>query len=108
MYCNACGTELQGAYCHRCGRVNPLRPQPRRGEPLQRPREGRKIAGVCLAFARALDWDPNLVRVLWVVLSVLFACVFGVVAYAVAWVLIPEEPPLVLAASEPAPPSASA
>ncbi len=90
MYCNACGTELRGAYCHNCGRANPVRPQPRR--PMERPRSGRTIAGVCLAFARALDLDPTLVRVLWAVVTVLFAFVFGVLAYVVAWILIPDQP----------------
>ncbi|MGH9477223.1 MAG: PspC domain-containing protein [Terriglobales bacterium] len=98
---------MLGSYCHRCGRANPVRPQPRRGAPLERPREGRKVAGVCLAFARALDWDPNLMRVLWVVITVLFAFVFGVIAYAVAWVLIPEEPALVLAQSDASQPNAN-
>ncbi|MGH9468556.1 MAG: PspC domain-containing protein [Terriglobales bacterium] len=58
---------------------------------MVRPRTGRKLAGVCLAFANSLDMDPLLVRVLWAVITVLFAFVLGVIAYFVAWVLIPEE-----------------
>lgn len=92
MYCNGCGTELHGAYCHACGRANPARHAPARRGPLERPRQGRKIAGVCLAIANSLDWDPTLVRVLWAVITILCAFIFGILAYAVAWVLIPEEP----------------
>ncbi|MGH9483194.1 MAG: PspC domain-containing protein [Terriglobales bacterium] len=98
MYCNQCGTEFQGRYCHSCGRANPGVVGNRRRAPLERPRQGRKIAGVCLAIANSLDVDPLLVRVLWVVLTLLFALVFGVVAYAAAWILIPEVP---LAAAAP-------
>ncbi|HXE30630.1 MAG TPA: PspC domain-containing protein [Terriglobales bacterium] len=65
---------------------------PSRRLPLERPRQGRKIGGVCLALANNLNVDVTLVRVLWVVVTLLLALVFGVLAYAVAWVLIPEEP----------------
>ncbi|HVA62132.1 MAG TPA: PspC domain-containing protein [Terriglobales bacterium] len=103
MYCNACGAEFRGRYCHQCGRANPGAAASGRRAPLERPWQGRKIAGVCLALANSLDVDVNLVRVLWVVITVLFAVVFGVVAYLVAWILIPEEPQLVLQAPETAP-----
>lgn len=111
MYCNACGNEVGGSarFCAQCGRALPLAAVPRgHRRPLERPRSGRKIAGVCLAFANALDVDPNLVRILWVVLTLLGAVAFGVVAYLVAWILIPEEPlPVVVQpVSEPAGPSA--
>jgi phage shock protein C len=86
---------MNGRYCHQCGRANPGWPPPRR--PLERPRQGRKIAGVCLALANNLNADPNLIRVLWVVLSVMTALIFGLVAYFVAWILIPEEPEVVVA-----------
>jgi len=93
MYCNACGTEFRGRYCHQCGRTNPGAPPPHRA-PLERPRTGRKIGGVCLALANNFDLDVNLVRVLWVVFTVLGAVAFGVIAYIAAWILIPEAPTL--------------
>lgn len=92
MYCNACGTEFRGRYCHNCGRANPGSTPGATRPPLERPRAGRKIAGVCLGLARSMDWDPTLVRVLWVVISIFGALVLGVVAYVVAWIVIPEEP----------------
>ncbi|HWG37083.1 MAG TPA: PspC domain-containing protein [Terriglobales bacterium] len=97
MYCNACGTEFRGRYCHQCGRTNPGAPPPHRA-PLERPRAGRKIGGVCLALANNFDLDVNLVRVLWVVFTVLFAVAFGVIAYIAAWILIPEAPLAALSA----------
>jgi phage shock protein C len=50
-----------------------------------------------LALANNMNADPTLIRVLWVVLSLMTALIFGVVAYFVAWILIPEEPEVVVA-----------
>ena len=50
----------------------------------------RKIAGVCGGMAEYFDVDATLVRLLWVVLSILTAAVIGgVLAYLVAWVIMP-------------------
>ena len=56
---------------------------------LVRPREDRKLAGVCLAIARATDTDPVLWRVLMAV-GVLFGGV-GLLGYLVGWLIMPEE-----------------
>jgi phage shock protein PspC (stress-responsive transcriptional regulator) len=61
---------------------------------------GRKIAGICIGFAEYFDLDVTLVRIVWAVCS-LFG-LFGVVAYAAAWIVMPEEP-LMLAAHAPTP-----
>jgi phage shock protein PspC (stress-responsive transcriptional regulator) len=85
----------EARFCGQCGRSVPGAAGARsRRRPLERPREGRKIAGVCLALAQSLDADVTLVRVLWVVFTLLFAVAFGIVAYIVAWILIPEAPRL--------------
>ena len=60
--------------------------------------QGRKIAGVCLGFAEYFDIDPVLVRVVWV-LCTLFGLA-GLIAYAAAWIVVPEEPRLLTAGSE--------
>ena len=100
MYCNACGAEIpvEARYCGQCGRAAPGPGIRGKRIPLERPRRGRKIAGVCLGLANSLDVDVTLVRVLWVVFTLLFAIAFGVVAYIVAWILMPEEPAPVTAA----------
>lgn len=52
----------------------------------------RKIAGVCGGIAEYLDIDATLVRVVWAVLTVVpGAVVFGVVAYAIAWFIMPAD-----------------
>jgi len=57
---------------------------------LQRSRDNRVLAGVCGGFAEWLGWDPTLVRVLFVLVSVLSAAFPGILVYIVLWVLMPE------------------
>ncbi len=58
---------------------------------LARPTTSRKIAGVCAGFAEYFDVDVTVVRTLWVVLSIVpGAVVGGVIAYLLAWLLMPE------------------
>ena len=60
---------------------------------LVRSRADRRIAGVCGGLADYFDVDPTIVRVAWVVVSIVVgAVVFGVVAYLVAWFIIPPAP----------------
>jgi len=71
-------------------------PQPR----LLRSRTDRRIAGVCGGLAEYFDVDPTIVRVTWVILSIVAgAVVFGVVAYLIAWLIIPPAPAATLQAS---------
>ena len=57
---------------------------------LVRPRNGRMLAGVCAAFADYFGLDVTLVRVIWAIVSVITGGA-GVLAYLVAWVIIPGE-----------------
>ncbi len=57
---------------------------------LVRPKDGRIIAGVCAGVADYLGVDVNIVRLVLAVLTI-FTAGTGVLAYAVAWALIPEE-----------------
>jgi phage shock protein PspC (stress-responsive transcriptional regulator) len=56
---------------------------------LVRPRQGRYVAGVCGALARATNTDPVLWRVLLAVLGILSGV--GVLLYLIAWLIIPAE-----------------
>ena len=58
--------------------------------PLRRSRRNRMIAGVCGGLAEWLGWDPTLVRVLYVVVSILSAAFPGLLVYVVLWVVMPE------------------
>ena len=48
----------------------------------------RKIAGVCSGIGEYFDVDPVLIRLIWIVFA--FAAGGGIVAYLIAWVIIPE------------------
>jgi phage shock protein C len=57
---------------------------------LMRPRDGRMLAGVCAGVADYFGLDVTLVRVIWAVVSVITGGA-GVLAYMVAWIIIPDE-----------------
>ena len=59
--------------------------------PLRRSRQHRMIAGICGGLADWLGWDPTLVRVLYVAVSVLSAAFPGLLVYLILWLLMPEE-----------------
>jgi phage shock protein PspC (stress-responsive transcriptional regulator) len=58
--------------------------------PLRRSRRNRMLGGVCGGLAEWLGWDPTLVRVLYVVVSVVSAAFPGILVYVVLWVVMPE------------------
>jgi phage shock protein PspC (stress-responsive transcriptional regulator) len=67
---------------------------------LMRSRADKRIAGVCGGLAEYFDVDPTIMRVAWVVVSVVVgAVIFGVVAYLVAWFIIPPAPAATLSPS---------
>ena len=88
---------------------------PEETEPAVRPRgprltlsdSDRKIAGVCGGLAEYFHVDATLIRVLWVVLSILFAAVIGgIVAYLLAWIIMPRRQDVVFHSPAPASPQA--
>jgi phage shock protein PspC (stress-responsive transcriptional regulator) len=57
--------------------------------PLRRSTKNRKIAGVCGGIAEWLGWDPTIVRVLYVALSVVSVAFPGILVYVVLWFVMP-------------------
>jgi phage shock protein C len=101
MFCTKCGITLrdQDKFCSECG-TNAGRGTPiMRAERLSRPVTDTKIAGVCAGFARYFGVDVTLIRVIWLVFCVWPIPLFGVVAYIVAWIVMPKDPLALPAAS---------
>lgn len=57
--------------------------------PLHRSGTDRMVAGVCGGFARWLGWSSTVVRVLYVVLSILSAAFPGILIYLLLWIAMP-------------------
>jgi phage shock protein C len=96
MFCTRCGVEIddQARYCSQCGR--PTKLAETKDNPYTAPRlaldtRNKKIAGVCAGFARYLDIDVLLVRIVWLALAL--GAGVGFIAYLVAWILMPRDVP---------------
>jgi phage shock protein C len=98
MFCTRCGTQIgdTARYCTSCGAASgattgatPLAAaSPARR--LRRIQAGKKIAGVCAGFAEYFDTDVTLMRIIWLALLLLPPNV-GIIAYIVAWVVLPKD-----------------
>ena len=90
MFCSKCGKEYKQTvnFCSQCG--TEMHPPARPGRKLTRSRTDEKIAGVCGGFAEYLEIDVTLVRLIW--LAALFLGGWGLIAYIVAWIVMPLEP----------------
>jgi phage shock protein PspC (stress-responsive transcriptional regulator) len=49
------------------------------------------IGGVCGGLAKWLGWDTTIVRVGYVLLSILSAAFPGILVYIILWIVMPEE-----------------
>ncbi|MHA2168786.1 MAG: PspC domain-containing protein [Candidatus Kariarchaeaceae archaeon] len=58
---------------------------------LYRSRSDRVLGGVCAGLGHNTNNDPNLFRIL-AIISVFFTGGMSILAYIVAWLVIPEEP----------------
>jgi phage shock protein C len=62
------------------------------------------LGGVCAGLAQHFGWDVALVRILLCVL-VIFGCGTPILAYIIAWIVIPQEPYFFPTASYTPPPA---
>jgi len=54
---------------------------------LERSRGNRMLAGVCGGIAEHYRWDPTLVRVAWIVLTLMGGS--GILLYLILWLVMP-------------------
>jgi len=50
----------------------------------------RMIAGVCGGIAEWLGWDPTVVRVVYVLVSILSVAFPGILVYVILWIVMPQ------------------
>jgi len=67
---------------------------------LYRSTRDRIVGGVCAGLGAHLDVDPSIIRLVWVVVTLLSLGI-GIIVYILAWVIVPEQP----GDSEAAPPA---
>jgi phage shock protein C len=95
MFCTRCGTQLDNAarFCTSCGQpTGPAEPPPAASAPAKKLRRiiaEKKIAGVCAGFAEYFGMDVTLMRLIWVGL-VLIPPNIGIIAYPIAWLVLPK------------------
>jgi len=56
---------------------------------LFRSKKNRVIAGVCGGMGEYFNIDPTLIRLVWILFA--FAVGSGILAYIIAWIIIPEK-----------------
>lgn len=100
MTCAKCQRELEAesSFCRFCGTAVHSTSTGRRFVRLKN--EG-KVAGVCAGLAAYFDADVTIVRLVWVILSIIPGVLIGgLVAYIAAWILTPvatpEEQPVIV------------
>lgn len=59
--------------------------------PLVRSRHDRMLAGVLGGIAQRYGWNPTVLRVLFVIVSLASAAFPGILVYLILWLLMPEE-----------------
>jgi phage shock protein C len=95
MICTNCGKDIteNSNFCYYCGARQLPRPSPLSGKRLMRSAVDRKLAGVCGGMAEYFEIDPTLVRLLWILITVLTGIIPCVLLYLAAWFIMPVAPP---------------
>jgi phage shock protein C len=57
---------------------------------LYRDTKNKVIGGVCSGIAEYLNVDPVIIRLLWVIAILAWGA--GILAYLIAWIIIPKRP----------------
>jgi phage shock protein C len=106
MNCPNCQKDIApgSKFCYSCGARQPEAAAP--GTPpgvsqkrFVRSTNDRKIAGVCAGVADYFDLDPTIVRVVWLLATLIPGP--NIIAYVVLWIAVPEGPTGVIQTSSP-------
>jgi phage shock protein C len=96
MTCNKCQRDITeySNFCYYCGarQQTPPAATPFAQKRLMRSATDNKIAGVCGGLAEYMDVDSTVVRLVWVLITFFTGIVLGIIAYGVAWLVMPLAP----------------
>lgn len=59
---------------------------------LYRSTQSRMVAGVMGGIAARFGWNANLLRIIFVIVSVMSAAFPGILIYLILWLIIPQQP----------------
>ncbi len=99
MNCAQCGKaiEIESSFCRFCGAAAGAPQPPAHRRLVRRPDEGR-LGGVCAGMAEYFETDVTLMRLAWVILTLVPGAILGgLIAYLAAWLIIPAVPGPVMA-----------
>jgi phage shock protein C len=99
MICPNCQKEIADGsnFCYNCGARQPAQAPPATPPPAYssssrkkfvRSINDRKIAGVCAGVADYFDLDPTIVRVVWLLATLVPGP--NIIAYVILWIALPE------------------
>jgi phage shock protein C len=91
MNCSACQRDIAdySNFCYYCGARQTAGGTAKR---LMRSSVDKTVAGVCAGFADYFGVDPTVLRIGWAFVTLATGLVPGVIAYFVAWILMPLAP----------------
>jgi len=96
MICPNCRREIAeySNFCSFCGARQAEVAAARRVGPkrLMRSSTDSKMGGVCGGLAEYFEADPGIVRIVATLITIASGLVFGILAYVVAWVILPLAP----------------
>jgi phage shock protein C len=96
MTCPNCQKDIAAGskFCYSCGAKQPEAAAPSAGsyyasaKRFVRSTNDRKIAGVCAGVADYFDMDPTIVRVVWLLATLIPGP--NILAYIILWIAVPE------------------
>jgi phage shock protein PspC (stress-responsive transcriptional regulator) len=95
MTCARCFKEIEdgSSFCRFCGAAAGAAPRASVRRLIRIPEEGQ-LGGVCAGLATYFDADVTLVRLAWVILSIVPGLLLGgILVYAICWILLPVATP---------------
>lgn len=83
--------RVEAVKCRHCGSIVESRGQMGLAQPWVRPRDGRKIAGVCLGLADQFGVSVTLIRLAFILGFLFSVGIPFFLVYGVLWLVMPDE-----------------